>query len=205
MTWPGYYAVGWMSRWKLTVVALAIGFCANAEDPKRPAAATLSQSIADRVDLSSVHDLLAKRCYECHSAAKQKGGLRLDTREAALEGGDSGPSILPGRGGDSRLIQLVAGVDADEVMPPKGPKLSDAEVLVLRRWIDQGADWPTNATEGSARSTHWSFQPPIRHVPSQVKNGRWVKTPIDQFILARLETEGVQPSPEASRETLVRR
>lgn len=91
-----------------------------------------------------VQPLLKGRCYKCHGPKKQEGGLRLDQRDAALAGGDSGPAIEPGRSADSRLVQYVAGIDEDRVMPPagQGERLTDEQVGLVRAWIDQGADWP---------------------------------------------------------------
>src|SRR6185369_16901123 len=90
-------------------------------------------------------------------------------------------------------------------MPPSGDPLTPKEVGLLRAWIDQGAEWPDDAPNGTTASQHWSFQP-VKRVPlPPVKNRAWVKNPIDAFILARLERAGIKPSPEADRVTLIRR
>ncbi len=106
--------------------------------------------------------ILAKRCYRCHGPEKQKAGLRLDVREPALAGGDTGPVIVPGKSAQSILIQRVSSRDPDEVMPPKGKPLSRDEIGLLRAWIDQGAGWadPLAPEPGGRRrqSDHWSFQ-----------------------------------------------
>ncbi|MGQ0636509.1 MAG: PSD1 and planctomycete cytochrome C domain-containing protein [Planctomycetaceae bacterium] len=156
-----------------------------------------------------VRPILEQRCVKCHGAEKQKSGLRLDTLKAATAGGDSGPAIEPGASAESLLVQALSGSDGVAKMPPKGePELSADEIATLRAWIDQGARGPESevAAEAQAqRSTHWSFQPVARPQTPEVREPEWVRTPIDAFILARLETEGLAPSPEADRVTLIRR
>lgn len=151
--------------------------------------------------------ILAKRCLECHGAKKQEGGLRLDDQKRALQGGDSGKVIEPGKADKSLLIEYVRG-SGDTVMPPSGPRLTADEVATLRAWIDRGATWPENqpaAATSEAARPHWSFQPVKRPAEPNVKNAKWVRNPIDRFVLARLESEHVTPSPEADRATLIRR
>lgn len=89
-----------------------------------------------------IQPLFKDKCYKCHGAARQESGLRLDRRDDALNGGDSGPAFVSGKSEESRLIKYVAGVDPDVVMPPEGDKLTDDEIGLLRAWIDQGAKWP---------------------------------------------------------------
>ena len=89
--------------------------------------------------------VLETHCHKCHGASKREGGLRLDRRDEALNGGDSGPAFISGKSAESRLIKYVAGVDSDELMPPEGDKLTDEQIGLLRGWIDQGADWPADA------------------------------------------------------------
>ena len=136
-------------------------------------------------------------------------GLRLDRREDALRGSDSGPVIVPGKSGESKLIQMVSGTIEGKIMPPAGQRLSPQEIAVLRGWIDQGAQWSAAAAEkaqGTAsESTHWAFRSIRRPAVPDVKNRSWARNPIDNFVLARLEAEGIEPSPEASRSTLIRR
>jgi mono/diheme cytochrome c family protein len=142
--------------------------------------------------------LLAKRCTICHGAQQQMSGFRLDSREAALKGGASGVDILPGKSAESRLIRLVAGLDK-KFMPPMGPHLTAEEVGLLRAWIDQGLDW------SASKPVHWSFQKIQRPSLPAVSNREWPRNDIDRFILARLDKEGITPSPEASKITLLRR
>jgi hypothetical protein len=154
-----------------------------------------------------VHPILAASCLECHGADMQEGGLRLHRKVDALAGGDRGISIMPGNAEESRLIQYVTGKNSDNiVMPPEGSgeRLSLEQIAILRAWIDQGAHFPDDASEHVA-SDHWAFQP-IAHpgVPT-VASEEWPRNGIDHFILARLEAEGIAPSPEADRSTLIRR
>src|SRR5262249_56080806 len=107
---------------------------------------------------------LSRNCYTCHGPDKQRSGLRLDTAAAALKGGDSGPALVPGKSAASRLIQAVTGADDVPQMPPKGARLSDKDIAVLRAWIDDGAKAPANelAADPAKNSTHWTFHPPVR-------------------------------------------
>lgn len=155
-----------------------------------------------------IQPIFAKSCYRCHGPKGQKGGLRLHVKSAAFDGGDNGVVIEPGKGAESRLVQYVAGLDEDHMMPPEGAgsPLSEEQVERLSKWIDQGATWPTDPSGTDAvLSTHWSFQPPTATAPPEVKDQDWVQNPIDRYILARLESEGMHPSVEADRATLIRR
>jgi hypothetical protein len=155
---------------------------------------------ATRVDyLREVKPLLASKCLKCHGAGDQKGGLRLDTAQAILQGGDSGPSVIPAKSAESLLLQSVLGTAEDmKRMPLKKPPLSDADIAILRLWIDQGAQAP-------ADERHWSFVPPVRAPEPVVRHAAWPRNAIDRFILARLEAENISPAPEADRPTLLRR
>ncbi|MFO0927485.1 MAG: PSD1 and planctomycete cytochrome C domain-containing protein [Gemmataceae bacterium] len=153
---------------------------------------------ADRVDFArDVLPILSDRCFACHGPDKatRKGGLRLDTKEGAL-GGDA-PAVVPGKSGASELIRRLVTTEAREAMPPAkfNKPLSAAQIELLRRWVDAGAPW----------GKHWAFEAPRRPPLPAVKERGWVRTPIDAFILARLEGRGLRPSSEASRETLIRR
>jgi len=158
--------------------------------------------------------ILSEHCFKCHGNEKQKGGLRLDSKAAALKGGDSGKVITPGRSADSTLIHLVAGLDADKIMPPKGEPLTPEQIAVLRAWIDQGANWPDDGNVARVRSEHWSLQPlklpPVPMFanlsdakPSALKVD--CSNPIDAFVSVRLATNGLSLSPPADRATLIRR
>src|SRR5262249_46239948 len=125
---------------------------------------------------------------------------------AAFTGGNSGPAFVPGKSPASRLIRYVSGLDKEIVMPPSGPRLAKEQITMLARWIDAGAKWPDDGSV-TARpgSNHWAFQPISHPAVPAVKNADWCRTPIDYFILSRLEKEIIQPSPEADRVTLIRR
>jgi hypothetical protein len=164
--------------------------------------------IAQAADFAKdIAPIFEKRCLACHGAAVQTSGLRLDRREEALAGGYSGKAILPGDPDGSKLIRLVSGA-AKVVMPPIGPRLTAAEVAVLRAWITQGAEWPAHFSFGGGKvenPEHWAFVAPKAAQPPTVKQGAWVRNPIDRFVLARLERENIAPSSETPPRTLVRR
>lgn len=161
-----------------------------------------------------VRPLLAKHCYECHSAESSsvKGNLKLDTRTATLKGGDSGPALVAGKPDDSLLLKSVMYDNPDLQMPPKG-KLSEDEIAALRHWIEIGAPDPRTGTSDQISKTtrlkqgrqHWSFQP-VRPVQTpSVKNAAWTRSEIDHFILARQEQAGITPAADADRPALLRR
>jgi len=132
-------------RHLLPAAVLVIGVVAApaADPPKLPPPA------AGKVGFDAdVKPVLAAQCFKCHGPDKQKGGLRLDSRAAALEGGNSGPAFVPGKSSDSKLIHAAVGTDPDLKMPPTGPALSAEQVGKLRAWIDQGADYGTTASGG---------------------------------------------------------
>jgi mono/diheme cytochrome c family protein len=152
-----------------------------------------------------VRPIFAARCFECHGADTRESSLRLDRGADALKGGDSGKVIVPGAPDDSLLFRYVSRVDPDEVMPPKGDPLSDQQVALIRKWIEQGAEWPETADVTAGAGDHWSFQPIQRLEPPQVNAAAPVENEIDAFVQARLESEGIEPSPEAERYTLIKR
>ncbi len=150
--------------------------------------------------------LLEKHCFACHGVDVQESGLRLDRKEAVFAGGKSGPALIAGKSGESRLIQLVAGANEKQiVMPPEGQRLSAAEIGLLRAWIDQGATWPNDSPEKSKGNDHWAFKRPVRPAVPHVNNVGWVRNEIDAFVLSRLESRGIEPSSEADRRVLIRR
>jgi mono/diheme cytochrome c family protein len=181
-------------------LAIVAGWCAAslAADAAPPVSTDL---------ISSAQGILSAHCYKCHGAEKQESGLRLDVAANALKGGDGGVDIRPGHAADSLLIEYVSG-KGDTVMPPKGERLTSAEVATLAAWINGGANWPansSNASDGDPRLMHWSYQPVRRIDPPAVQNQAWVRNEIDAFVLSKLEHAGISPSPEASRQTLIRR
>ncbi len=158
---------------------------------------------------TDIQPLLAKNCLRCHGAGKQESGFRLDRRADALKGGElfAGRAIVPGKSAESILVQAVAHIHPDLKMPKKGDRLSAEQVGLVRAWIDQGASWPESAvtSAGVDPSKHWAFKAPVRPGLPSVSDRKWPRTPVDHFILARLATEKLKPSPEADRVTLLRR
>jgi mono/diheme cytochrome c family protein len=157
-----------------------------------PAAVDVSKlppAAARPVDFSKdIQPLLAKHCFACHGPEKQKADLRWDDKASAFRAGDHGPHLVPGKSAESRVIHLVAGLEPDSIMPPKGEPLSADEVGLLRAWIDQGANWPEIGDSPEARKrNHWAFKTPVRPAVPEVKNKKWPRNPIDNFILAQLE------------------
>jgi hypothetical protein len=157
---------------------------------------------------AEVQPILKRRCSGCHGAALQMNGLRLDHGPSALKGSYSGPVILAGKAAESTLIQRVSSEKDGFRMPPAGPRLTAAEIATLKSWINSGARFPDSMMKAEAprrETSHWSFQPVTRPNPPPVKNPAWARNAIDRFILARLEKEGIAPSHEAGRATLLRR
>jgi mono/diheme cytochrome c family protein len=150
--------------------------------------------------------IFKSRCFSCHDARKQKASFRLDIRSRAIKGGESGKrAIVPGKPDESDLFRRITSRSEDEQMPPSGNRLTAQQITVLRTWIESGAKWPDAlANEGAGRK-HWAFLPPSRPPLPAVRRGSFVRNAIDQFILERIEKEGLSPSKEADRITLARR
>jgi hypothetical protein len=166
---------------RVSLVLLALGRLATA---------------ADKLQYNrDIRPILAENCFSCHGpdSAARKAGLRIDQRPAAIEGG----AIEPGEPDQSSLLERVLTSDPEKVMPPPATKksLTGPQKEILRRWIAEGAEY----------EKHWSFLTPVRPTPPEVKNPGWVRNPIDRFVLARLEADGLSPAPEADRRTLARR
>ncbi len=161
----------------------------------------LADSPKAKIDYNrDIRPILSDACYACHGPDEEqrKAGLRLDTPEGALaELKDGVKAIVPGAPDESELIFRIEEDDPSIHMPPakSGKTLTPDQVALIRKWVEQGAAW----------SSHWAFLPPRRPALPEVSNTTWPRSPIDRFILARLEAEGLQPSPEADRETLIRR
>ncbi len=163
----------------------------------------------------SVRPVLIASCQKCHGPQKQSSELRLDSREAILKGGSSGPAIVPGKPDESLLVQAVAHSHDELKMPPK-VKLPAPDVAALRRGVEMGAPWGDSSTLATAAAAavktasdsgagHWAFAALRAVAPPTVKNREWVRSPVDSFVLARLEREGIAPSAAADRRTLIRR
>jgi hypothetical protein len=144
-------------------------------------------------------------CLKCHGSEKPKGQFRLDSRLHAFKGGITGKVILPGKGAESPLVKLLLLTDPDERMPRKADPLPREKIDLLLAWIDQGAEWPDSASADARPVQHWAYVKPARPETPKVRDPARVSNPIDTFILARLEKEGLAFSPEAAKETLIRR
>lgn len=160
-----------------------------------------------------IRPILVEHCWKCHGPTMQKGGLRLDSRDAVLSGGDTGPAVVPGKPADGFLIGAVQYGDLYK-MPPDG-KLPAEKIEALRQWIELGAPWPDETTRAESspektfdfveRSQHWCFQPLMHADPGAVSEVDWTRDRVDQFILAKLESAGLRHSAPADRPTLLRR
>lgn len=192
------------------------GFGANGDELANPEVVKVAgaQGVGEGVNsgagvdfLRDVRPIFETHCYECHGPEKQRSGFRLDIREAALKGGDLGRAIVPGEGGESALIAYVSHAVPDMEMPPKGDPLTPQQVSLLRTWVDMGAIWPdgVDAEVLPDLTKHWAFQSVKRPDVPSVELVEWPKNDLDRFILGRLEGEGIAPSPEADRRTLIRR
>lgn len=195
-TLPLLWLLGWVGIVSAGQVVLAQG------PPRLPLATQRAVNFQ-----KDIQPILTRACLPCHGPEKQRGGLRLDSRENALKGGNTGIVLKPGDAAHSRLFLIVAGADQEMVMPPKGKQpLTPAELSLVRAWIDQGLRWSGPATiPATTASKHWAFQPIRKPEVPAVANRKWVRNPVDAFILARLEKEKLSPSPEADRITLLRR
>ncbi len=165
-----------------------------------PTSIAQTRSAQKAVDFNrDIRPILSDTCFTCHGPDEQtqQAGLRLDTKEGAFADRGGYQVIIPGKAAESRLFQRVSAKEEALRMPPPTAdrKLTQQQIELLRRWIDEGARW----------DTHWAYAPPKRPALPAVKNSAWAKNPIDAFILSRLEREGLKPSPEADKTTLLRR
>ena len=153
-----------------------------------------------------VRPILAARCYSCHGPDVQQNGLRLDSLAGLLKGSESGKIVIPGKADSSRLVRRLIAQERPQ-MPYGGPALSSAEIAVIRQWIDAGAPGPdSNAPIAATKPIkHWAYVKPVRPPVPMVKDAAWCRNPIDNFVLAKLESEGLKPSAEAGKRTLIRR
>ena len=183
-----------------------------------PTNVSLGDDAADAAFFETkVRPLLIARCVECHGSEEPKSGFRLDSRDAILTGGESGPAAVAGKPDKSLLIDVI-GYRNSIQMPPKA-KLPEAEIATLTEWVRRGLPWPNSSPSAPStaapatapmdfteeQKAFWAFQPVKREGPSDVKNSAWVRSPIDQFLLAELEAKGLSVSPEADRRTMMRR
>ncbi|HIG82836.1 MAG: DUF1553 domain-containing protein [Verrucomicrobiales bacterium] len=163
----------------------------------------------------SVRPLFAKHCYKCHSSSKgeDKGGLVLDSQAGWMDGGDSGPAVIPGKITESILIEAIEQKDPDFAMPPKY-KLSSSEIENLKKWVSMGAPDPRDGTPVKPAPSKiniaegrkfWSFQPARSSTLPNVKDKNWVNDPIDRYILDKQASKKLVPVADADRATLIRR
>jgi len=153
-----------------------------------------------RIDFSKeIQPIFEASCIKCHGRGKDKGGLRIDTRETLLKGGDSGAVVIPGKSTDSLLIALVQGFDPDSVMPKKGSRLTSDQIGVLRAWIDQGAEWDSHVT--FARLPPANLKPRLPEVPPGPKNDN----PIDQFLQPYFAVHNFKSRPPVNDRVFARR
>lgn len=185
---------------------------ANAQEP---AEESFTQEQLDFFE-NRIRPILVEHCYECHSADSKsiQAKLRLDGREFAIQGGDSGAALVPSKPHESLLIAAVSWKGIE--MPPDR-KLKDEQITDLVRWVEMGVPWPGDLSAGNSnnksseydwskwRSEHWAFQPISTPEPPSLDDTSWCKSPIDYFVLSELEANGLQPSPSADPRTLIRR
>ncbi|GDY19908.1 hypothetical protein LBMAG56_12530 [Verrucomicrobiota bacterium] len=165
-----------------------------------------------------IRPVLVAECYECHAGTKQKGGLRLDHRDALRKGGDTGPGIVPGNPDQSLLLRALTHADPELKMPKKGAKLDDRIIADFAAWIKAGAPDPREHPPATAPATAaawsdilalrrqwWSFQPVTQSAVPTPKNTAWSTNAIDCFLLAEMEKHGLTPAPDADPRTLIRR
>jgi hypothetical protein len=161
---------------------------------------------------AKIRPVLIEHCYSCHAADAKiiRGGLLLDSRDGLLEGGDSGPALVQGEAEKSLLLSALKH-EALEMPPDR--KLPDAVIADFEQWISRGAVDPRDrgnaeaprGVDFEAAKSHWAFQRILPGEPPAVSNESWVRSPIDRFVLARLEAAGMKPRPKADKETLIRR
>ncbi|MCA9214970.1 MAG: PSD1 domain-containing protein [Planctomycetales bacterium] len=201
----------------LTLAFAALSVCRNEVGA--------SESPADQGDSAQhyeffetkIRPLLVDRCFECHNEDAQESGLRLDSLQALLDGGERGPAIVVGKPQNSLLIHAVNHSEA-ELQMPQGDKLSAGEIADLHKWIEIGAPWPGQTYEDAQSADEhegtlfspeeknfWAFVRPILPELPTVQNETWIESDVDRFILARLEANGLTPAPPATKRKLIRR
>jgi hypothetical protein len=193
------------------VAAWAVPLAGLSAEP-RPDPAPTQEQVA--FFEKSIRPVLVRECYSCHAstAAKVRGGLKLDTRDAVRKGGEDGPAVVPGDPRNSLLIKAIRHEDDHLKMPPK-KKLADDVIADFERWVAMGAPDPR---DGTARTSHyeidvekgrqfWAFQPPKKPAPPPVQDAAWPAGDIDRFLLAGMEAKGLRPVGDADPRALLRR
>ena len=188
-----------MPRWCLSVTVLLFPLSAL------PALAE-NGGVENQVDFTrDVYPLLISRCADCHGPDKQEGQLRIDARAAVFSGGVSGPSVVKGKADESILYQRIADIGDEARMPPGDDPLADAEVALIKKWIDQGAPWLDGVGKDVSTDQHWAYGTPRRTRLPKIKKQDWPRNAIDYFVLAKQEANQLEPSPPADKAKLLRR
>ncbi len=196
--------IRWGVAW--AVFTLLVTLVTQIAKPREVDLSKLPPAAGRKVDFAAdVKPIFAKHYISCHGPEKQKSDYRLDVKQSALNGGAIGGGIKPGKSDQSKLIHFVAGLDEEILMPPKGKKLTSDEISILRAWVDQGAAWPQEADAKPAEPELWSLKPLVKPAAPKLKDSAWARTPIDAFILARLQEKGLTPAPRADARTIIRR
>src|SRR6185312_4088178 len=187
----------WDPRWR--AVPLVVAWLALVATTSLPEQVRAAEPVAEISFNRDIRPILSDHCFQCHGpdAAQRKAELRLDTEAGALADLGGRQAIVPGDPQASELVRRITAADPDERMPPADFKrpLSADEIATLEKWIAAGAKW----------QGHWSFVPPVRPNSPAVRETAWPRGAIDAFVLARLEAEGLSPSPDADKTTLLRR
>lgn len=174
--------------------------------------AQASEEAGEAVDFArDIEPIFKANCYECHGPRRQEGGLRLTLLSSVLRGGDSGePGVVPGESSASHMVRSLEGADGVKRMPLDGPALSDAEIALIKRWIDAGADWPGQTGQEAGgdpflQRDHWSLKPVVDPARPQARSDAWCSNDVDGYVLASLKQVGLSPSAQADRRRLIRR
>ena len=198
------------SRWLVFAILILGGV-----GPSRARSEDIDKTAAIAFFETKIRPLLVDNCYTCHSAnTNSRGELRVDDINGLLNGGASGPAVVPGDPGKSLLITAVSHAEKSLKMPPK-KKLSDEQIADLTRWIQEGAAWPaveavktigkSNEKYDKLRKEHWAWQPLKTPEVPKPQDASWARDDIDRFILAKLEEKGLKPVRDADKETFIRR
>ncbi|MEO2021895.1 MAG: PSD1 and planctomycete cytochrome C domain-containing protein, partial [Pirellulaceae bacterium] len=196
-------------HWRCAMLGLAVLSMAMSLQAWEPPAKSRALPAPTKLTVDFVRDiqpLFRKNCYSCHGLETQEAGLRLDRRKLALQGSDRGSVILAGKSADSRLVQVLVGQDQEiGVMPPdgEGTPLTDAQIALMRGWIDQGVNWPDSADENT-QSKHWAFQAIKRPGIPGIADAS-LDNPIDAFVLKKLRKHNLTLAPPVGRSRLIRR
>jgi hypothetical protein len=195
-------------RWYGLLPCLVAGMLL-ADEPPKPSNSEpkLPPSAERKIDfVRDIRPIFAERCGHCHGSDEQQGYLRLDAKAIVERGGVSGPLFEPGKSAASLLVHRLAGQGTEKRMPLDDDPLTGEQIGLIRAWIDQGAAWPDGVGSAATEVTkHWAYVTPKPPRVLAVVDSAWPRSAIDAFILARLEQEGLAPSPPADRERLIRR